>query len=374
VDDYLGHTSDHSHLYPTFVVYGEPKPEPVAPEGELGYPTGLKAEKTAEGLKLTWKAAQNADQYAVRRQVNDSLVLYEPYARTTETSFIDTDIKWGNSDYLYHYWIEAEKVDADGKTTEKKEGRETFYVSFPELKNLTGKANRDGSVTLTWEKTESYVAGYEVYYSTESQRPDTDQEPTLRVKENETTVGKLEKGKTYYFYVRPYRYFWGEELRYWLHEGWGEPIELTTSEEAEQKEVKLTVGDGIYKITGATATFVKPVSSAVTAIEIPKTITAEGKKIKVTAIADRALKGCKKLQSVIIGANIQSIGKDAFNGCKKLKNITIKTTKLTKKTIGKNCFKGIEAKAVFKCPKKKLNDYKTWLKKPGSAPKKVKFK
>ena len=89
----------------------------------------------------------------------------------------------------------------------------------------------------------------------------------------------------------------------------------------------------------------------------------------LTTIGDRAFCKCKALTAFTFGKKVARIGKDAFNGCKKLMNITIKTTKLTKKTIGKNCFKGIAAKAVFKCPKKMLKKYTTWLKKPGGAPK-----
>ncbi len=95
---------------------------------------------------------------------------------------------------------------------------------------------------------------------------------------------------------------------------------------------------------------------------------------KLTTIGNNAFQKCAALTSFTIGKNVTKIGKNAFNGCKKLAKITIKTAKLTKKTIGKNCFKGIAAKAVFKCPKKQKKDYETWLKKPGGAPKTAKFK
>ena len=73
-------------------------------------------------------------------------------------------------------------------------------------------------------------------------------------------------------------------------------------------------------------------------------------------------------------AGVKKIGKNAFSGCKKLKTINIKTSNLTKKGIGSGCFKGIDAKATFKVPKKMKKDYEKWLVKTGKAPKKAKFK
>ena len=89
-------------------------------------------------------------------------------------------------------------------------------------------------------------------------------------------------------------------------------------------------------------------------------------------IGDGAFQKCAALKKITIPPKVKKTGKNAFNGCKKLKTITIKTAKLTKKTIGKNSFKGIASKAKFKVPKKKLKDYEIWLRKPGGAPKTVK--
>lgn len=73
--------------------------------------------------------------------------------------------------------------------------------------------------------------------------------------------------------------------------------------------------------------------------------------------------------------NIQvtGIAQKAFNKCKNLKKITIKTTKLTKKSVGKQAFKGIHKKATIKVPKAKQKAYKKILKARGAG-KKVKIK
>ena len=80
-----------------------------------------------------------------------------------------------------------------------------------------------------------------------------------------------------------------------------------------------------------------------------------------------------KLTTLTIGKNVKTIGKNAFSGCKKLKTITLKTSLLTAKTVGANAFKNIYKKATFKCPKKKVSEYKKLLIKKG-APKTCKFK
>ena len=99
----------------------------------------------------------------------------------------------------------------------------------------------------------------------------------------------------------------------------------------------------------------------------------KGKVFRVTEIGKNAFKKTPKLRKVIIGKNVRKIGANAFYGCKNLKNIKIKSTSLTKKSVGKNVFKGIHKKAVIKVPKKKLKDYKKILKGKGQA-KSVKIK
>lgn len=85
----------------------------------------------------------------------------------------------------------------------------------------------------------------------------------------------------------------------------------------------------------------------------------------VATIEDKAFYKCGKLSELIIPSKINKIGKQAFFKCKKLKRITIKTSKLTSKRVGKNAFKGIHSKATIKVPKKKMKAYKKLLKARG---------
>ncbi len=108
-------------------------------------------------------------------------------------------------------------------------------------------------------------------------------------------------------------------------------------------------------------------------ITISDTEIAGGNPYKITAIEDGAFKGLKKLTKVVIGSNVKTIGKNAFLNCKKLKSIEIESTKLKK--VGKNAWKGIHKKAVFRCPAKKVKAYKKLMSaKTGFAKKTMKIK
>lgn len=121
-------------------------------------------------------------------------------------------------------------------------------------------------------------------------------------------------------------------------------------------------------------------------LSIPAKIAYGKYSCTVTAIGNKAFCGCKALKRVSTGSNVLSIGSKAFSGCKALKKvtilkktkkigasafakcgnlrtITIKTTSLTKKSIGKKAFHGIAKKAKFKLPSSKKRLYKKWVKK-----------
>ena len=129
-------------------------------------------------------------------------------------------------------------------------------------------------------------------------------------------------------------------------------------------------GGASYTITNAeegkqAVIYTKPASAKAASATIPDVITIDNKQFKVTEIAPGAFKGNKKLKKITIGKNIVKIGSKAFYGCKNLKSLRIKTTSLTKKSVGGNAFKGIHPKAKVKVPKKKLRDYQKILKAKG---------
>ena len=94
---------------------------------------------------------------------------------------------------------------------------------------------------------------------------------------------------------------------------------------------------------------------------------------KLTSIGASAFKNCVKLTGFTLGEKVKSIGKNAFYGCKALKTVTVKTVKLTGSSVKANAFKGIYARATFKCPSGMKKTYKKLFVKKG-APSTCKFK
>lgn len=153
-----------------------------------------------------------------------------------------------------------------------------------------------------------------------------------------------------------------------------------------------------YKVTGNDTVEVKNMTAkgkAKSSVKIAKTIKANGKTYKVTAIAANALKGNKKVTSVNIGSNVEKIGKKAFANCTKLKTVTVSGNKLktigqsafsgdknlkavnlkkvkTLKTVGKSAFKGVSKKITVRVPKNKKAAYVRIFKKGGIAANKIK--
>ena len=151
----------------------------------------------------------------------------------------------------------------------------------------------------------------------------------------------------------------------------GTGTEPTPAPKADDRTI--TVGNGVYTLSGKNAVLSGPASPDITSLEMPTRFTADGKEYKVTGIADNACKGLSSLASVTISGNVKSIGKNAFRDCSQLKTITIITTRLKESKIGANAFKNIAKKPVVKCPASVRQNYRKWLIKKG-LPKKAAFK
>lgn len=135
-----------------------------------------------------------------------------------------------------------------------------------------------------------------------------------------------------------------------------------------KKGATFTYGSYKYKVTSSsTVAFIGLAKKEVERVIIPKTVKYGGKTFKVTAIADKALKGKTKVTQITVGNNVKIIGKQAFYGCKNLKTLTIKSTKLEE--VGSKALKGINSKATIKVPKNKLTAYKKLLKGKGQGSK-----
>ena len=154
------------------------------------------------------------------------------------------------------------------------------------------------------------------------------------------------------------------------------------------KITKVTKKNG--KITGGTVKYMKPYNKNCKTANVKASIKLFGATFKVTAIADKAFKGCENLTKVTIKQNVQTIGKYAFAGCISLTNvkctskvlkkigvgafsgdvkltkITLKTTKLKKKTVGKNAIKGTPKNLKISVPKKVKKSYQKIFRSKGN--------
>ncbi len=162
---------------------------------------------------------------------------------------------------------------------------------------------------------------------------------------------------------------------------------------AVDNEASFKVKKISYKVltidnTGKTGTVEVSASSSNKSLKkaaVPNAVFKDGVTYKVVKIANNAFKNSKRLRSIKIGNNVQVIGNNAFRGCKNLIKVTtgkalkkigryafagdkkLKTINFSKskklKTVGKNAFKGIHAKAKIKAPKGKAKAYKKMVKK-----------
>ncbi|SFA96919.1 Leucine rich repeat-containing protein [Acetitomaculum ruminis DSM 5522] len=121
--------------------------------------------------------------------------------------------------------------------------------------------------------------------------------------------------------------------------------------------------------TDKTVQFKKLNKNNYKSVDIPSSIRIKGTTYKVEEIGAKALKNMTVIKKLTIGENIKIIGDEAFRNCKNLENITIKTTKLTLKCLGKNIFKDLSKdnykKLIIVVPKNKIKTYKKMFLKKG---------
>ena len=124
--------------------------------------------------------------------------------------------------------------------------------------------------------------------------------------------------------------------------------------------------------TDPTVEYLATTNKKASTIKVPDSVTVDGITYKVTAVADKALAGNKKVKKVVLGVNVTSIGKNAFAKCRNLKKIEVKSIQWNKKSVGKNAFKETSKKLVVKVPKKMTSAYKKYVKGKGNKTVRVK--
>ena len=141
------------------------------------------------------------------------------------------------------------------------------------------------------------------------------------------------------------------------------------------KVKRVSVGDNVTRIgssafAGCTKLSEVNIGKKVKSIDVSafegcKTLSKVKIGNAVTTIGSKAFKNCTALKKIVLPSKVTKIDKQAFYGCKNLKTITITSTKL--KTVGKDAFKKINAKAIIEVPKSKFTSYKKLLKGKGQG-------
>ncbi len=150
-----------------------------------------------------------------------------------------------------------------------------------------------------------------------------------------------------------------------------------TAATPEPAGTKLEDSSGVsYEVTSdskktPTVAYTAAPEKAKKTVTIPKTVTVDGTKYKVTSIEENAFAENKNVKQIVVSQNITTIGANAFADCPKLKVITIHSTKLTGKNVADDAFAGIADGTVIRVPKKMLARYQKLFAKKGLS-KKVK--
>ncbi|MBQ3329932.1 MAG: hypothetical protein IJG87_02005 [Ruminococcus sp.] len=107
-----------------------------------------------DGVKIAWNACKGAERYRIYYYGKDG---WKKMAETTKSSFVDTDVRSGNS---YTYTVRC--ISADGKdfTSDYKAGRKIRYVAAP---RITSFENLDNGVKFKWSASKG-ADFYRIYY------------------------------------------------------------------------------------------------------------------------------------------------------------------------------------------------------------------
>ena len=109
------------------------------------------------GVMINWNPCEGAEKYRIYYYGSKG---WTKMAETTETSFLDTDVRSGN-----HYTYTVRCISADGSTftSYHNSGKKVQYVAAPEFSSIT---NTEDGVLLKWDAVNG-ADFYRIYYKNE---------------------------------------------------------------------------------------------------------------------------------------------------------------------------------------------------------------
>lgn len=156
---------------------------------------------TGTGIKLNWKAINDATGYYVFKKFNnEGFVLHKKIESNYMNSYTDTSVKNGTT---YYYKIVAYKL-ANGTEYRSDDSNvmKTCYLEKNAIKKVSNSLGKRAK--LSWYKN-AKATGYEIEYANTSNYSNSN---VIKVRGSfvtSKTISKLTKGKTYYLRVRTYR-------------------------------------------------------------------------------------------------------------------------------------------------------------------------
>lgn len=122
----------------------------------IAVPQINKAENKAEGVKLSWTKPEGAYKYRVYYKTSNG---WKRLGETTNTSFVDTDVKSGNT---YTYTVRCVDKNGNFASSYNGNGFKQTWIAQPEVTKMEVTSN---GIKLTWGKCNG-AAKYRVYVKT----------------------------------------------------------------------------------------------------------------------------------------------------------------------------------------------------------------
>ena len=106
------------------------------------------------GIQISWKPCEGAEKYRIYYYGSKG---WTKMAETTETTFLDTDVRSGNH---YTYTVRCISADSSRFTSSHNSGKKVLYITPPVISSIE---NTDEGAKITWEKVNG-ADFYRIYY------------------------------------------------------------------------------------------------------------------------------------------------------------------------------------------------------------------